>query len=125
MPGLLLHLIAGCAMFVIGKYYFKSYFDGGNKTKERLLLAIVCLSFSIIPDFFLGIYYTTHVLPFKILLQYHNLLHIIISPMAIVVFLILGYLIDTKRGPIWVMGLWSIILHITMDLFIQETGVLI
>lgn len=122
MPGILPHLIAGCTMFIIGRYYFKSYFDGDNKTKELLLLAVTCLSFSIIPDFFLGIYHTTHILPYDMLLPYHVFAHLVFSPIAIIVLLILKYRINTKRGPIWVMGLWSIILHITMDLFISEGG---
>ena len=71
MPGVLLHVMAGSTMFIIGRYYFKSYFDGDNKTRERLLLAVVCLSFSLLPDFFLGIYYMTHILPYEILLSYH------------------------------------------------------
>ena len=123
MPGFLPHLIAGCAMFIIGRYFYKSYFDG--KTKEQLLLSFVCLSFSFIPDFPLGLYYIFNILSFKILVQYHFFLHIIISPLAIAILLILKYRVDTKREPIWLMGLCCIVLHIAMDLFIQETGVLI
>ena len=125
MPGVLLHLIAGCAMFFIGRYYFESYFDGDGKTNERLLLVIVCLLFSCAPDFFLGAYYTTHVLPFNILVRYHSFLHVIISPTAIAILLILKYRVDIKREPIWAMGLWCLVLHIAMDWVIPETGVLI
>ena len=121
MPGFFPHLIAGCVMFIIGRYYYKSYFDG--KTKEQLLLAVVCLSFSSIPDFPLGLYYMFHILSFEVLVQYHSFLHIIISPIAIAILLILKYRVDTKRESIWFMGLWCIVLHIVMDLFIQETGV--
>ena len=104
MPGVLVHLIAGSAMFFIGRYYFKNYFDGDHKKKERLLLAAVCLSFSLLPDFFLGIYYTTHILPFNFLVPYHIFTHLIFSPIAIAVLLILKYLVDTKREPVWVCG---------------------
>ena len=123
MPGALPHLIAGCTMYIIGRYYFKSYFDKNNKTKEKLLLAVVCLSFSFIPDVFAIIYHTTYILPFGILIQYHILAHLIFTPTAITILLILKYRVDTKKGPIWIMGLWCILLHIIMDLLIQETSV--
>ena len=122
MPGVFVHLIAGSAMFFIGRYYFKNYFDGKHKKKERLLLAAVCMSFSLIPDFFLGIYYTTHILPFDFLVKYHIFAHLIFSPIAIAVLLILKYLVNTNRDPVWIMGLWCVVLHIAMDLFIQEIG---
>jgi len=122
MPGVIVHLIAGSAMFFIGRYYFKNYFDGGHKKKERLLLAAVCLSFSLIPDLFLGIYYTTHILSFDFLVPYHTFTHFIFSPIAIAVLLILKYLVNINREPVWVMGLWCVVLHIVMDLFIPEIG---
>jgi hypothetical protein len=125
MPGAIPHLIAGSAMFFIGRYYFKSYFDGDNKLKEKILLAFICLLFSILPDFILVIYYTTHVLPFCTFLPFHDLVHIIFSPIAIIILLILKFKVNTKREPIWIMGLWCIILHIVMDLFLSEHGVLL
>jgi len=125
MPGLLPHLIAGCAMFIIGRYYFKSYFDGDDKIKERLILAVVCLLFSIIPDFFLGIHYTTHIWSRCTLMPYQKLTHLVLFPVAIAGLFILTYLIKTKRKPVWIMGLWSIIVHLTVDLFIPSTSVLI
>lgn len=118
MPGILPHLIAGGGMFITGRYYFKSYFDGDNKTKERLLLAVVCLSFGLLPDVFLGIYYMAHVLPLEVLLSYHNFTQLILLPLTIVLLLILTYRIDIKNGPVWIMGLWSILLHILMDFYI-------
>ena len=124
MPGLLPHLIAGCAMFIIGRYYYRSYFDSDNKIKKLLLLAVVCLSFSFIPDFFLIIYYTTHILSKATLIPYHNFTHVILIPIAIVGLLII-YLVNPKRKPIWIMGLWSIILHLTMDSFIRTYSFLI
>ena len=122
MPGVFVHLIAGSAMFFIGRYYFKNYFDGEHKKKERLFLAAICLSFSLLPDFFLGIYYTTHILSLDFLVPFHIFVHLIFSPIAIVVLLILKYVINVNREPVWVMGLWCIVLHIVMDLFIPEIG---
>jgi len=58
-------MFAGSIMYFIGRYYFRRYFDSGNKTKELILLAVVCLICSLIPDFFLAIYYTTHIAPFE------------------------------------------------------------
>ena len=82
----------------------------------------ICLSFSLIPDFFLGIYYSTHILPFDFLVPLHIFTHLIFSPIAIAILLILKYLVDINREPVWIMGLWCVILHIVMDLFIQEIG---
>jgi len=123
MPGALLHLIAGCVMFIVGRFYFKNYFDGYDKTKERFLLAIVCISFSLLNDFGLIIYYTTHILPFETFLQYHDFVFLISAPIAIGGLVILKFWGNIKRKPIWIMGLWCILLHIAMDLFIQESGV--
>ena len=123
MPGAFPHLVAGSAMFIIGRYFFKDYFSGNDKVKEQILLAVVCLSFSLLPDFFLVIYYTTHVLSFSTFVPYHNLSHLIFSPIAIIALLILKYWGKTKREPIWIMGLLSIVLHIIMDLFIPESGI--
>lgn len=123
MPGVISHLIAGSIIGVIGRYYFKNYFDGDNKIGERVFLAIVCLSFSCIPDFPLAIYYSTHILPFETLLLYHNIVHVIFTPLAIGAFVVLKYWIDTKNEPIWITGLWCIIVHIIMDIIIPEHGI--
>jgi len=123
MPGVLPHLIAGCAMFIIGRYYFRDYFDGGEKAKERILLAIVCVSFSFIPDILLIFYYTIHPFSFETILPDHELAHIMWGLIAIAALPIIKYGIKTKREPIWLMGFWSIVLHLIMDLFIGESGV--
>lgn len=123
MPGVIPHLIAGIAMFIIGRYYFRRYFDGNDKVKEHILLLFVCLSFTFIPDFFLIIYYTTHIASFCDFLPYHNFVSLISGPIAIIGLLILKYGVDIQKKPIWIIGLWCIILHVIMDFFIQDTGV--
>ena len=122
MAGLLPHLIAGCALYLIGRYYFKTYFESGNKTKKQLLLAIVCLAFSLIPDIFLGTYYTTHILSFDTLMPYQIFAHFILIPIAIIVLIFLIFRFDTKRKPIWIMGIAALALHFIMDLFLEEAG---
>ncbi|VVB62001.1 Uncharacterised protein [uncultured archaeon] len=123
MPGLIIHLIAGSAIYLIGRYSFRKFFDGPQKNKERSLLLFICLVFSIIPDAFLGIYYATNLLSFKTLLPYHVATHLIITPIAIIFFLLL-MIIDSKRKPIWLFGICTITLHIIMDQFIREHGFL-
>ena len=123
MPGALPHLIAGCAMYITGRYYFRSYFDGDDKVKERLLLLFICLSFSILPDFFLIIYYTTYIFPIEVFLPYHDFVFLISSPLAIVALLILKYVVDIETKPVWIMGMWCILLHISMDLFLPHNTV--
>jgi len=123
MPGELVHITAGFAMFIIGRFYFKSYFNGDDKIKERYFLVIACLFFSCIPDFVLIIYYTTNILPYDTMWPYQTLLHIIFVPIAIVVLLTLKYLVNVKRKPIWIMGMWCILLHISMDLFVPDSSI--
>ena len=118
MPGIVTHILTGFVLSIIGRYYFKNYFD--YEYKKQMLLVVTCLSFSFLPDIFLGIYYTTHILPFEVLVRYHIIAHIVFSPIAIVILVLMRA--DTKRKPLWAMGLCSIILHLSMDLFIQETG---
>ena len=123
MPGALPHVIAGCLMFIIGKYHFKSYFDGEDKTKERFLLLLVCFSFSFVPDFVLIIYSVTRISPSHIVFWLQSLFHFATFLMAITILIVLKYDINIKREPIWIMGMLSIILHVLMDLFIPEYGI--
>lgn len=123
MPGLIPHLLAGSAMILIGRRYYTKYFhEHPSEIRNLIIVSLIC---SILPDFFLGIYYTFKILPFSILLQYHQLLHLIMTPTAIVILLALQFKIDIKRRPIWTIGLCCILLHIVMDSFIQEHGVLL
>jgi len=123
MPGFFPHLFAGCAVFVFGRYYFKDYFGGMDKYKERILLAVVCISFSIAPDFLLIIYYTFHMSRFVTFLYYHDIIHYLLFPISIGGLLILKFKVNLKWRPIWIMGFLCILLHITMDSLIQETGI--
>jgi len=121
MSGFFVHLAIGVSLFFIGKYFFKKYFDGNFK--GEILLFISCVSFSLLPDVFLGVYYTTYILPFNTVLPYHNLFHIILFIIAVVGLIILNLKPKTTRHPIWIMGFLAIILHFIMDLFVPETGI--
>lgn len=128
MPTLLPHLIAGCSMFIIGKYYFKRYFNSEDKNKEQFLLLLVCLSLSFVPDlvlisYFLTIYTETRTSPPDIVFMIHSSVHIALFLIAIGFLIGLKYKINVKREPIWIMGMLSIILHVLMDLFIPEYGI--
>jgi len=120
MPGVIPHLLAGIAMAILGRFYFKSYFDGKEKIKEKILLVIVCLIFSVIPDIFLIIYYSTKIFSKEFFLPLHDTVYIIIGPIAIFFLILLKYGIELKTKPIWIMGFWSILLHLIMDFFISE-----
>jgi hypothetical protein len=123
MPGAIPHVIAGCAMFIFGKYYFKSYFEGDEKANERHLLLIVCLTFTFVPDFLLIIYYTLGINPTYRIFFYHDLIHFIMVPIAIIYIIVLYDRIDEKRVPIWIVGMMCIILHVIMDLIIPDYGI--
>ena len=122
MPGVLTHLTAGFILFFVGKFYFKDYFK--KNPNDLFLLGAVCLMFSILPDIFLGLYYTTHILSFDTLKVYHNLVHFVFSPIAVILLIIPIFWKGLYKRPIWIMGLIAIGLHILMDLFIQEHGIL-
>jgi membrane-bound metal-dependent hydrolase YbcI (DUF457 family) len=123
MPGAVIHLATGSILYVIGRISFRTFFKGDQKLKKELLLVAVCLLFSILPDFFLGIYYLTHLEPESVLMRYQEFSHLILTPVAIGV-LIPIILLDKKRRPIWLMGAIALILHIIMDLYIGETNFL-
>jgi hypothetical protein len=125
MPGVIPHLIAGFTLYFIGRYSFSSYFKNDQKYKKHFLLAFVCILFSLIPDFFLGIYYLSHLEPIKVLMPYQIFTHLVLTPIVCGVLLLLIVRFDTKRKPIWITGVWALILHIIMDLLIQETSYLI
>ena len=120
MPGAIPHIITGIAMAILGRYYFKSYFDGKEKNKEKILLVFVCLLFSVIPDFFLIIFYSTKIFSFEFFLYLHDIIHIVIGPIAIFFLIVLKYGPEVKWKPIWIMGFWSILVHLFMDIFISE-----
>jgi uncharacterized membrane-anchored protein len=122
MAGLLPHLIAGCTLYLIGRYYYRAYFEGDDTTKKQVFLAIVCLALSLIPDIFLGTYYTTHILSFHTLMPYQIFAHFILIPVAIVILALLLFRFDTRRKPIWILEIGTLALHFLMDLFLQEAG---
>jgi hypothetical protein len=129
MPGFLSHVLAGGLMFFVGRFYFKSYFDGKNL--DKLLLAVVCLFFSLIIDFFLGVYYGSiflagsyfgDFLVSDVFFVFHDFFHVFMFFLAVFGLFSLRFLVDIQRRPIWLMGFYTVILHISMDVFIEETG---
>jgi membrane-bound metal-dependent hydrolase YbcI (DUF457 family) len=122
MATVLPHFFAGLAMFIIGRSFYKEYFEEKDNFKEHLFLLFVCLSFSFLPDIILIAHYTTKVSSYATLSPYHTIIHIIIVPTSIMLLIILKYKIEVKREPIWIMGLWSLILHVIMDFLIPEQG---
>jgi hypothetical protein len=123
MPGAIIHLITGSVLYLIGRVSFRNYFKENQKLKKNLLLATVCITFSLLPDFFLGLYYLTHLEPASVLMTYQEFTHLQLTPIAIGVLIPIA-LLDAKRRPLWIMGITALILHITMDLYIVETNFL-
>jgi len=123
MPGFIPHFIAGNAVFLIGSYFITNYTKIQYTTKNKLLLYFICISCSIIPDFPLALYYGLHVGTYNTLIEPHTLLHYIISPAAIFIFIILDLVYPIKKRPFWIIGILCIIIHIIMDSLITETGI--
>jgi len=123
MAGLLIHLIAGGAVAIAGRYYYNDYFKG-DKYRERLYLAIVCILFSVLPDAFLGVYYLFPGITVE-MMNLHVFLHMVIFPASIIGLYLLKVKYDVKYEPIIVMGLWCIVLHMVLDFTFIESGILI
>ncbi len=122
MPGAIPHIIAGFSLFIISIYYFKNYINEKNKSVKLFLFLFTCIIFSIIPDFFLIIYYLTYLYPFNYILSYHNLLHLILLLTALITLIFTRNILKIKNKPIWIIGILSILLHITMDLLIPDNN---
>jgi hypothetical protein len=123
MPGFIPHFVAGNAMFLIGSYYIQNYTSLDLRRPQQLGFYIMCITASIIPDFPLALYYALHIGSFELLVGPHAFLHYIISPIAVLFFIFLNMIYPVKNKPIWIIGILCILLHITMDALIQETGV--
>ncbi|MDG6219564.1 MAG: hypothetical protein QCI00_09020 [Candidatus Thermoplasmatota archaeon] len=123
MPGFIPHFIAGNAMFFLGSYYIQHHTQLEYTKKNMLLLYIICIGCSIIPDFPLALYYGLHVGSFEALVKPHAFFHFIISPLAVLFFIILDLFHPVKKRPLWIIGILCIILHIIMDALIEETGI--
>ena len=123
MPGALPHIFAGSIMYFIGRYYYKFFFESADKSKERIILFVSCLFFSTIPDFVLAFYYTTHTFPFDLMWPLHSLVHMILLFFAFFLLLFLTVNNKIKKKPIWIIGMWCIILHVIMDFFIPDSGI--
>jgi len=86
-----------------------------KNNKNKLLLALLCIIFSLIADIFLGLFYTAHLLSLETLIHYHIITHILIIPITIIAFSILIFILDPKRKPIHIIGIVVTIIHIVMD----------
>lgn len=122
MPGIIPHLLAGSSMFLVGEFYFHYKSKITHPPIDHMLLLGVTLFFSLFPDFPLGIYYMFNLYSPEILMDYHITLHTIITPLSLAGLLVIKYVVNTKKEPIWIMGIICILIHITMDTYIHEGG---
>jgi Na+/melibiose symporter-like transporter len=125
MAGLIPHLIAGGVLYLVGRYYYQEYFQGEHARWRKLMLAFLCVFLSVIPDVFIGTYYTTHILSFDRLMPYQRFAHYVLLPIGIIGFALLAFLLDTKRKPLWTMAFCALLLHLLMDLLLDEAGLFI
>jgi len=123
MPGFIPHFIAGNAMFLIGSVFIQKFSKLQYNSTNVILLYVVCIFSSILPDFVLSIYYIFNIGSYADLVIIHAQFHQIVSPIAAVVFVILAGLDIIKKKAIWIMAPICIILHIIMDATISESSV--
>jgi hypothetical protein len=124
MPGILPHLAAVFILTYIGLRRYPDYFQGEEETCERYQLFFVVLICSFIPDSILAFHYLTGISSFDVLARFHSILHFLLMWASIILLLLLRYRIEPKRKPLWVMGSWAILLHVIMDIFIPDSGIL-
>ena len=122
MPGIIPHLTAGVGLYIIGEAYYRYASKKKINNIDHALLLGVCLIFSLIPDFPLGLYYIFNILSPDILIKYHHFSHNIFTPISLIILIALIFLIKYKRTPIWILGMICIIVHILMDVYIHEGG---
>lgn len=122
MPGFIPHFVAGNAMFLIGSTIIHKYATLEMTRKNTFILYFICICCSIIPDFPLALYYLFHIGTIDFLMQPHILLHKIISPIAVFIFIIFSLIFPSKYKPFWAVGVLCILLHILMDALIQESS---
>ena len=123
MPGFLPHFLVGNIIFFVGWQYLKRYSTIEYAKKDYIYLYAICVICSSIPDFPLGLYYLFDVSTFEVLVPYHILLHLIISPIAVGIFIILNILGISNKKSFILLGVICIIIHIIMDAIIEEMGV--
>ena len=123
MPGEIIHLFTGVGIFIVAEFYLKYKFKNDIKKRDHVLLFVVSIIFSVIPDFPLGLYYIFNISSKQVLLMYHILLHQIITPVSFVLLLFLLLVKKSKTSIIWIVGLICILVHIAMDLYIHEGGI--
>ncbi len=123
MPGIIPHLIAGTCMFLVGEYYLHYKAKDQHPPRDHILLLGGTLFFSLFPDFPLGLYYIFNLAPREVLMQYHIVLHAIITPIALTIFVIVAFFVKSKRKSFWLVGILCILIHIVMDAFIHEGGI--
>ena len=123
MPGFIPHFIAGNAMFLIGSYVIQNHTKLEFTRSKQILLYLICIFCSIIPDFPLALYYGLHIGSFDLLVKPHAYLHRIISPLAVIIFIIASLITPLKNRLLWIIGILCILLHILMDAYISETGI--
>jgi hypothetical protein len=123
MPGIIPHLLVGISLFLVGEFYFKI------KTKEDIplinhgLLGTVCVCFSFLPDFPLALFYVFHIYSFDVGVIFQEQFINLITPLSLISLILIKYIISTKREPIWMMGPIAILLHVIMDIHIEENGI--
>lgn len=120
MAGVIPHLIVGISLFLVAEYNLKNFLKQEYKTNDHILLFSICLLFSIIPDFPIGLYYIFNISTWENLIVYHSYFHAIITPISLIALIIIIFFVKTKKQPIWIIGIICILIHIAMDLYIQE-----
>ena len=123
MPGFIPHFLTGNLIFLSSYIILSSIPSFQHRKKDTLFLYGVCIICSIIPDFPLGLYYLFHISDFNTLVEYHALLHKIISPAAVIIFILFSVFNIIKKKHIWIIGIVCIIIHIFLDATIEEMGV--
>lgn len=124
MPGVLVHIIAACIISILAVLY---YHDHRISKRAKLLPLMVFLIFwfSVFPDVFLALYYVFGVSDFFTMVQPHMIVHLLFFGVSVVAVVLLKFVVDVPKEPLFVMVFVSMVVHVVMDFFIPELGILI
>ena len=122
MPGIIPHLLAASALFVIGSLYYGRRFEEGHKTREYGFLLLACFAGSFFPDVILGSYYLFHIFTYDLLEPYHFYFTLLLGPVSLGLLVVIILFGHCKRKHLWIMGVGAVLLHVFMDFTIQEQG---
>jgi hypothetical protein len=120
MPGAIPHLITGLTIFFVTLIFYKNYLKKQLTERGFFSLFIICLFFSIFPDIFLIIFYSTNMYNKCIFEPYHIIFHLLLIPFSLIAYLLIKFKLKIKNEEIYIIAIICILVHLILDIFAPE-----